>query len=177
MTAQPIVEFAAETRIHMGIGVRDLEQSIAFYSRLLDQAPTKVRSGYARFEVAEPPVNLTLNEGRPDGVKSSTASHFGIQVKSTDAVRRVADRLRKVGLRLRVETDVTCCYAVQDKVWTTDPDGNEEVHFPACKHPDGRPYLVLLRVGFTVPRCVATRAVRSYRTFSPLPAPDGAWAV
>ena len=31
------------------------------------------------------------------------------------------------------------------------------------------PYLVLLQVGFSVPRRVTTRAVRSYRTFSPLP--------
>jgi len=31
------------------------------------------------------------------------------------------------------------------------------------------PYLTLLRVEFTVPRTVASRAVRSYRTLSPLP--------
>jgi hypothetical protein len=35
------------------------------------------------------------------------------------------------------------------------------------------PYLALLRVGFAVPSSVATDAVRSYRTLSPLPAPTG----
>ena len=33
------------------------------------------------------------------------------------------------------------------------------------------PYLALLRVEFTVPRTVTSRAVRSYRTLSPLPDP------
>ena len=41
------------------------------------------------------------------------------------------------------------------------------------------PYLVLLQVGFAVPPNVATGAVRSYRTLSPLPSPHccDAWAV
>ena len=125
MNTLSAVEFATDTRIHVGIGVRDLERSVAFYSRLFNQEPTKVRPRYAKFEVAEPPVNLTLNEGLPDGVKSSVASHFGIQVKSTEAVTQMAERLQKEGLTPTMETGVTCCYAVQDKAWVNDPDGNE----------------------------------------------------
>src|SRR5207248_4740801 len=52
-------------------------------------------------------------------------AHFGIQVKSTAAVKGVADRLNGAGLATRAEENVTCCYAVQNKVWATDPDGNK----------------------------------------------------
>jgi catechol 2,3-dioxygenase-like lactoylglutathione lyase family enzyme len=124
MNRQSAVEFATPTRVHVGIGVRDLERSIAFYRHLFAQEPTKLRPRYAKFEVADPPVNLTLNEGRSEDVKSSAASHFGVQVKSTDAVLEMAERLRAAGLAPEMEEATTCCYAVQDKAWVTDPDSN-----------------------------------------------------
>lgn len=124
MNRQSAVEFATPTRVHIGLGVQNLESSIAFYSRLFAQEPTKLRPQYAKFEVADPPVNLTLNGGRSDTVQSSAASHFGIQVKSTDIVLHMAERLRAAGLEPKMEEAITCCYAVQDKAWVTDPDGN-----------------------------------------------------
>jgi catechol 2,3-dioxygenase-like lactoylglutathione lyase family enzyme len=108
----------------MGLAVKSLEQSVAFYRTLFGQQPTKTRPGYARFEVAEPPVNLALNEVGGETGPNNPVAHFGIQVKSTTAVKEVADRLAGAGLPPRVEENVTCCYAVQNKVWATDPDGN-----------------------------------------------------
>jgi hypothetical protein len=70
-------------------------------------------------------VNLALNEVGGTTGPNNPVAHFGIQVKSTEAVGRVADRLKKAGLETAAEDNVTCCYAVQNKVWATDPDGNK----------------------------------------------------
>lgn len=119
------VQFETDSRIHMGLAVKNLERSVAFYTTLFGQGPTKTRPRYAKFEVAEPPVNLALNEVGGATGPNNPVAHFGIQVKSTEAVSLVADRLKKAGLETAVEDNVTCCYAVQNKVWATDPDGNK----------------------------------------------------
>jgi catechol 2,3-dioxygenase-like lactoylglutathione lyase family enzyme len=125
MKNESAVQFETESRIHMGLAVKSLERSVAFYTTLLGQEPTKTRPRYAKFEVAEPPVNLALNEvGGATGPNNSVA-HFGIQVKSSEAVHVVADRLKEAGQKTSIEEKVTCCYAVQNKVWATDPDGNK----------------------------------------------------
>jgi catechol 2,3-dioxygenase-like lactoylglutathione lyase family enzyme len=125
MKTESAVEFATDSRIHMGLAVKDIERSVAFYRTLLGQAPTKTRPRYAKFEVAEPPVNLALNEVGGATGPTNAVSHFGIQVKSTEAVDAMARRLREAGLPTSVEENVTCCYAVQSKVWASDPDGNK----------------------------------------------------
>jgi catechol 2,3-dioxygenase-like lactoylglutathione lyase family enzyme len=109
----------------MGLAVKDLERSVAFYRTLFGQGPTKTRPRYAKFEVAEPPVNLALNETGGATGPSNPVAHFGIQVKATAAVQEVANRLAQAGLETAMEEHVTCCYAVQNKVWATDPDGNK----------------------------------------------------
>ena len=124
MNNDSAVQFATTSRIHFGLPVKSLERSAAFYRTLLGQSPTKTRPGYARFEIAEPPVNLSLNEVGGETGPNNPVSHFGIQVKSTEAVRAVADRLAQAGIETRTEENVTCCYAVQNKVWAADPDGN-----------------------------------------------------
>lgn len=121
---QSAVEFATTTRVHVAINVSNVEKSLPFYQTLFGQAATKVRPGYAKFEVAEPPVNFTLNE-RPDFTPGGALSHFGIQVKSTADVLAAKERFVQAGLATFDEENVTCCYAVQDKVWVHDPDNNE----------------------------------------------------
>jgi len=125
MNHESAVQFETESRIHMGLAIKNLEQSVAFYTTLFGQGPTKTRPRYAKFEVAEPPVNLALNEVGGSTGPNNPVAHFGIQVKSTAAVGDVADRLKATGLEIAVEDNVTCCYAVQNKVWVTDPDGNK----------------------------------------------------
>ena len=124
MNRESEVEFEGASRVHIGLEVADLERSIAFYRVLFEDEPTKRRSGYAKFELREPPLNLSLNEGSGGSAGRPGSQHFGVQVKSTDAVRERASRLAGAGLSARVEEDSTCCYAVQDKVWAVDPDGN-----------------------------------------------------
>lgn len=120
---QSAVDFATNTRIHVALETSDLERAITFYNTLFGQAPTKVRPGYAKFEVADPPVNLSLNAA-PKAQTAGGAAHFGVQVKSTDAVEQANRRFKAAGMPIEVEEHVTCCWAVQDKVWVQDPDGN-----------------------------------------------------
>lgn len=116
--------FPSQTRMHVGLEVRDLERSLAFYRILLEGEPQKVRPGYAKFEREEPRLNLALIEGRGVAPATGGAQHFGIQVHTPDAVRAAIERLEAAGLAVRPEWSTQCCYAVQDKVWVDDPDGN-----------------------------------------------------
>lgn len=125
MTSESAVQFATDSRVHIALAVTDLEKSVAFYRTLFGQGPTKTKPGYAKFEVAEPPVNLALNAAGGNTGPNNPVAHFGIQVKSVAAVEVVARRLRETGLATRGEEGVTCCFAVQTKVWAADPDGNK----------------------------------------------------
>ena len=112
----------AVLRPHLALNVSDVERSIPFYRALLAVEPSKVRPGYAKFEVADPALNFTLNEGERDG-SLGAFNHAGIQVGSTDDVLRARARFVEAGLATFDETDTTCCYAKQDKIWVTAPDG------------------------------------------------------
>jgi catechol 2,3-dioxygenase-like lactoylglutathione lyase family enzyme len=108
------------SRIQLALDVDDVDAAVAFYTRLLGTEPAKRRPGYANFAVAEPPLKLVLleNPGRGGGL-----NHLGIEVGSTDDVQAATERLAGEGLATDVENETTCCYATQDKVWVTGPDG------------------------------------------------------
>lgn len=110
-------------KAHLAINVRDVEQSIEFYKKLLGIEPSKVRKGYAKFDLENPPLNFTLNQA---SVTSAGAlSHLGIQVRSTEDVLAIRQKWAEKGLQPRDEMQTSCCYALQDKTWVRDPDGNE----------------------------------------------------
>lgn len=108
---------------HISLNVVNVERSIDFYRRMLGIEPCKVRKGYAKFDVVNPPLNLALNE--VPGAKGGALSHLGIQVGSTAEVLAVREEWQRAGLVTRDEMQTNCCYAIQDKTWVTDPDGNE----------------------------------------------------
>jgi catechol 2,3-dioxygenase-like lactoylglutathione lyase family enzyme len=110
-------------KAHISLNVRNIGQSIEFYKKMLGIEPSKVRSGYAKFDVQNPPLNLALNE-IPFNERGAL-SHLGIQVASTADVLAMRERWARVGLNTRDEMQTSCCYAVQDKTWVSDPDGNE----------------------------------------------------
>ena len=110
-------------KAHLAINVRDVEKSVEFYTKMFGIEPSKVRTGYAKFDVANPPLNFTLNQV---AFKDSGAlSHLGIQVATTEDVVAVRSAWEEKGLVPREEMQTTCCYALQDKAWVNDPDGNE----------------------------------------------------
>lgn len=111
-------------KAHLALYVTDVEKSIEFYRRMLGIEPAKVRRGYAKFDVRQPPLNLTLNEN-PAAAGRGAVSHLGIQVASTADVLTLRGRWQAAGLKTFDEMQTNCCYAVQDKTWVTDPDGYE----------------------------------------------------
>lgn len=111
----------AVLRPHLALTVTDVERSVPFYEALFGTAPEKVRPGYAKFSVAEPALNFTLNEGERESL--GAINHAGVQVASTDDVLAAKERLVEAGLAAFDEMDTTCCYARQDKIWVHDPDG------------------------------------------------------
>ncbi|MEA2702673.1 MAG: hypothetical protein QOD63_618 [Actinomycetota bacterium] len=108
------------SRVQLAINVSDLEAAIAFYSKLLQMEPSKRRPGYANFSVESPPLKLVLIQGEGD---PGSLNHLGIEVDSSCQVSGTASRFDAQGLDTLVEDQVPCCYALQDKVWVTDPDG------------------------------------------------------
>ena len=106
---------------HVSLNVSNIEKSVAFYEKAFGVVATKRRPGYAKFDLEAPSLNLTMSEAPRTGVN---ASHFGIQVASTEDVLEAKTRFEAVGLATFAEEDTACCYAVQDKVWVEDPDGN-----------------------------------------------------
>jgi hypothetical protein len=110
------------TRVQLALNVDDLGEAIAFYSKLFNTDPAKVKPGYANFAVAEPPLKLVLIENRGHG---GTLNHLGVEVESSDAVHSEIERLTNEGLFTEEEIGRTCCFATQDKVWVTGPAGEK----------------------------------------------------
>ena len=106
---------------HLSLNVSSIDASVAFYERAFGVKATKRRPGYAKFDLAAPLLNLTMQEAPRTGVN---ASHFGVQVESSEDVAEARRAFESAGLATFTEDDVTCCYALQDKVWVEDPDGN-----------------------------------------------------
>jgi catechol 2,3-dioxygenase-like lactoylglutathione lyase family enzyme len=118
-------------KAHLAINVRNVEVSIGFYKKLFGMEPAKVRRGYAKFDVQNPPLNITLNEA--PFANPGALSHMGIQVGSTADVLAMRQKWAETGLITRDEMQTDCCYATQDKTWVKDPDGNEWEAFVVLK--------------------------------------------
>lgn len=114
-------KFPGEERIHISVNVADLFASVNFYRVFFGIDPVKIREGYAKFDVQNPPLNFSVNENPLD---TRTQGHLGIQVKSTGVVKEMYARLLKADFKILTEDGAECCYAVQTKMWVADPDGN-----------------------------------------------------
>lgn len=108
-------------RPHLSLDVRNVVASVEFYQKVFGVAPQKQTEDYAKFDVRAPALNLSLvsSTGR-----ISSVNHFGIEVESIDEVAVWKQRLQDQGLIEKVEENVACCFARQDKLWFSDPDGN-----------------------------------------------------
>lgn len=130
---------------HISLNVKNVGNSVDFYKKLFGIEPMKFitgntttysdvreqagkksekpRMGYAKFDVQNPPLNFVLNE--VPFTEGGSLSHLGIQVATTDDVLKTRERWVDSGLITVDEMKVDCCYALQDKTWARDPDGNE----------------------------------------------------
>ncbi|MCB9675563.1 MAG: VOC family protein [Alphaproteobacteria bacterium] len=109
------------SRIHLSLQTRDLGAARAFYAALFGEEPDKVREGYLRFAPAEHPIVLSLMPGEP----TAGAHHYGLRFTNVSETKDAWKRTRDAGLAVRTEGEVTCCWAVQQKAWATDPDGRD----------------------------------------------------
>jgi hypothetical protein len=110
----------AMSRVQLALNVESIDDAVPFYSKLFGAPPTKRRPGYANFAVDEPPLKLVLVENPGHG---GTLNHLGVEVETSDEVAAADARLVGEGLVTATEEQVSCCYALQDKVWVDDPDG------------------------------------------------------
>jgi catechol 2,3-dioxygenase-like lactoylglutathione lyase family enzyme len=109
----------AHNTFHVALYVKDLDAAVARYRKLFGQEPAKVRHDYAKFEISDPPVILSLNTGGVPG----TVSHLGIRYPSTGDVASEMARVKHWGeVELLEQKGTTCCYANADKFWVRDAD-------------------------------------------------------
>jgi catechol 2,3-dioxygenase-like lactoylglutathione lyase family enzyme len=113
-----------EAAVHISLNVSNLEESVRFYRGLFGE-PRKLVDDYAKFVTAEPVIHLALQPGLPaESGRMGPLSHLGIRVSSLDEVRRRRKELKERGLVSEEEKREACCYALQEKFWLADPDGN-----------------------------------------------------
>ena len=108
------------SRVQLALNVDDVDEAVAFYSRLFQAQPAKRRPGYANFALEEPALKLVLIENPGH---AGTLNHLGVEVGSTEEVAAATQRLAGEGLVTEVEEGTTCCYARSDKFWAEDPQG------------------------------------------------------
>ena len=113
------------SRVQLALNVADLDEAIAFYSKLFRTAPAKIRDGYANFAIAEPPLKLVLIAG---GGVPGTMNHVGVEVETTAEVDAAIAQFQADGMGTDVQQNTSCCYAVQDKVWVQGPDIAWEIY-------------------------------------------------
>ena len=115
-------------KMHLNLATHDLDASVAFYRTLLLAEPAKHYKDYALFLTEEPGLELALD--LDPATKVSESAHYGVVVENTQGVDATIARLQTAGYPVDIEKDETCCYAVQNKVWATDPDGRRwETYF------------------------------------------------
>src|SRR5215471_724443 len=97
-----IPEVLVSSRLQLALNVNDIDEAVAFYSKLFGAEPAKLRPGYANFAIAEPPLKLVLLENPGRG---GSLNHLGVEVASTDAVDTEQARLAAAGLVSADERD------------------------------------------------------------------------
>jgi catechol-2,3-dioxygenase len=106
-------------RFHLHVGVKDLNQSILFYSTLFGQQPAKVKEDYAKWMLDDPRINFAISTR----VNSEGVDHLGIQVDEPKELHDLTERLKKADMGLYDQGTTTCCYAESEKAWVKDPSG------------------------------------------------------
>jgi catechol 2,3-dioxygenase-like lactoylglutathione lyase family enzyme len=107
------------SRVQLALNVSDIDEAVAFYSKLFATEPAKRKSGYANFAIADPPLKLVLIEGEGGG----TLNHLGVEVETGAEVEAAETRLTSDGVETTGVDDTVCCYAFKTETWVRDPDG------------------------------------------------------
>ena len=106
-------------RFHVHVSVNDLARNIRFYSTLFGTNPAVVKPEYAKWMLEDPRVNFAISTRDP----SLGVDHVGLQVDEPEKLASLEAQLKRADTELIPESNVTCCYAISDKYWVTDPQG------------------------------------------------------
>lgn len=123
-------------KTHISLNVSNVKESVNFYKKMFGVEPFKVKTDYAKFDISNPPLNLTMNEVEFN--RGGSVSHLGLQVETTEDVLEITRRWNENGLRTLEEMKTDCCYALQDKSWIQDPDGNRWEVFTVLENTEGQ---------------------------------------
>jgi catechol 2,3-dioxygenase-like lactoylglutathione lyase family enzyme len=107
-------------RLHVHVGVEDLDRSVSFYSTLFGAGPSVLKGDYAKWMLDDPRVNFAISAGNH---AAKGVEHLGIQAESEGELAEVYGRLKAADRPVLEEGATTCCYAKSEKSWTADPDG------------------------------------------------------
>ena len=115
-----------KSRVHISLEVSDLDRSVSFYESLFSEKASKRKQDYANFRMDQPSLHLALvrdqsKKQKPD--ENRGQGHYGVEVMSQDALSRLKNSVKRNGLKVFEQEQVTCCYATADKFWARDPDG------------------------------------------------------
>jgi catechol 2,3-dioxygenase-like lactoylglutathione lyase family enzyme len=111
---------APAIRFHLSLNVESLASSVAFYRILFGMAPAKHYPDYAKFELNDPPVVLSLEPSARGA--GGVLNHLGFRAPDASVLVAIQSRLELAGIHTQREEGVECCYARQTKFWVTDPD-------------------------------------------------------
>ena len=124
--------------VHISLNVSNLDRSVDFYRRFFGE-PAKLKADYAKFVTNDPVVHLAMQPTLSSPPAAGVLSHLGIRVDTDAEVRRWRDRVAARGLAFEDEIGTTCCYALQDKFWLTDPDGHRWEVYNVIEDVDAMP--------------------------------------
>jgi catechol 2,3-dioxygenase-like lactoylglutathione lyase family enzyme len=117
-----VVAAPTTVKFHLSLNVADLDKSVEFFQALFGRDPAKCRPDYAKFELDEPPVVLSLEPHAP--TTSGALNHLGFRLGDSAELVEWQRRLEMAGITTQREEGVECCYARQTKFWVRDPDNN-----------------------------------------------------
>lgn len=109
-----------QSAFHISLYVADINKTVAFYTDLFGQNPTKTKTDYAKFEV--PALNLVISFVENAHKAGMPFGHLGIKVNTKAEVLDKLTALTAKNYSIKEEFDTVCCYAHQDKFWVADPD-------------------------------------------------------
>ena len=106
-------------RLHVHVRVKDLDESVDFYSTMFDTKPSVKKDDYAKWMLDDPRVNFAIS----NGVQDFGVDHLGVQVDDGEDLKEYAQKLEAAGRNVIQQEDTVCCYARSDKAWVADPQG------------------------------------------------------
>lgn len=123
-------------KTHISLNVHNVAKSAEFYKKMFNLEPVKLKDDYAKFDVANPPLNLTMNQIKFES--GGSLSHLGLQVETTKDVLEIGKRWQQNDLITLDEMQTDCCYALQNKIWIADPDGNRWEVFAVLENTENK---------------------------------------